>query len=62
MIFCLYMNRAHCLLTRFSVDVYEDRLHMRKWGKTSWGDNYTTETMLEKLTPKFLHKFGVFAI
>lgn len=56
------MNRAHCLLTRFSVDVYEDRLHMRKWGKTSWGDNYTTETMLEKLTPKFLHKFGVFAI
>ena len=61
-IFCLSMNRVQCLLTCFSADIYEDRLHMRKWGKTSGGDNYTIETMLDKFIPKFLHKFGVFAI
>lgn len=33
-IFCLFINRVHCLLTCFSVDIYEDRLHVRKWGET----------------------------
>lgn len=54
---CLFMNRVHCLLTCFSVDIYGDRLYMRKWGKTIAGDSYTMQTMLDKFTPKFLYNF-----
>lgn len=53
----LFMNRVHCLLTCLSVDIYGDRLYMRKWGKTIVGDSYIMQIMLDKFTPKFLYNF-----